>query len=142
MTALLLEVFNLFPQILRDLSGRRRSVIRLWESILLQEFLLVSLNLLLVLELLIDHLLQLSLKFYLHYSHVRRHNMPQFLLYGQFGSQGVQEWLHLHKVLHVGDGQLLDRHLSLKVNCLIFVNRFVTQLNHVCVLGIIVFLII
>ena len=75
MATLLLEVFDLFPKILRNFCCRCCCMVSLREAILLQEFLLVYLDLLLILEHLIDYLLQLSLKFYLHYSHLRWHYM-------------------------------------------------------------------
>lgn len=142
MTAFLLKVFDFFPQILWNLSGGCGGMICLREAVLLQEFLLVTLYLLLILKHLIDHFLELSLKFHLHHAHIGRHDVPQFLLNRKFLRKGVHQRLHFHEILHVWDWQLLNGQLTLKVNCLIFVDRFVTQLYHIRVLGIIVFLII
>jgi len=103
MTSFLLKVFDFFPQILRNLSGGCGGMIRLREAVLLQEFLLVSLYLLLILKHLIDHFLELSLKFHLHHAHIRRHDVSQFLLNGEFLRKGVHQGLHFHEILHVWD---------------------------------------
>ena len=103
MTALLLKVFDFFPQILWNLSGGCGGMICLWETVLLQEFFLVSLYLLLILKHLIDHFLELSLKFYLHHAHIGRHDVPQFLLNREFLRKRVHQGLHFHEILHVWD---------------------------------------
>lgn len=72
---LLLEVFDLLPERCGDLSGGRGRMVRLGEPVLREELLLISLGLLLALEHLVDHLLQLAFELYLHGSHVRRHDV-------------------------------------------------------------------
>ena len=114
----------------------------LGQSIGLQELLLLSLALLLLLKLLVDHFLELGLQLDLHYAHLGGHDVAQLLLNCKLGLDVVEGRLQFDEVLAVGLRHLLNRDLSVEVDGLVLVDGLVSQLAHLDVLGVVVVLVV
>ena len=86
------------------------------QAIIRKELLLVSLRLLLDVKLLINDFHELLLELILQGSHLRRHNVLQFLLNGQLHlSYVVEGGLELDEVLQVRLRDLIERGLPIEV---------------------------
>lgn len=108
MASLLLEVFNLLPKVLRDLSRGRGRMNGLREPVLGEEFLHLGLLLLLALELTIDDLLELLLDLHLHGADLGRDNVAKLVLNGKLALKVLHYSFELHKVLGSGCCHLFD----------------------------------
>ena len=142
MASLLLEVFNLLPKVLRDLSRGRGRMNGLREPVLGKEFLHLGLFLLLVLEMTIDDFLELLLDFYLHGTDLGRDNVAKLVLNGKLALKVLHNSLKLHKVLGSRSRNLFEGQLFFKVDGLVLVYGFVSKLNYVGILGVEIILVV
>ena len=142
MASLLLEVFNLLPKVLRDLSRGSGRMNGLREPVLGEEFLHLGLFLLLALELTIDDLLELLLDLYLHGADLGRDNVAKLVLNGKLALKVLHDSFELHKVLGSWSRNLFDGQLFFKVDGLVLVYGFVSKLNHVGILGVEILLVV
>ena len=109
MATLFLEVFNLLPEGLRDLSGGSGRMNGLRKPALSEEFFHLSLFLLLVLKLSIDDFLKLLLNLDLHGTDLWWDNMAKFVLNGKLALKIFHDSLKLYKVLGSRSGNLFYR---------------------------------
>ena len=109
MATLLLEVFNLLPEVQRDLSSGSGRMNGLREPVLGEEFLQFGFFLLLVLKLSIDDFLELLLDLDLHGTDLWGDNMAKFVLNCKLALKVIHDSLKLHKVLGSRCCNLINR---------------------------------
>lgn len=141
-TALLLEVFDLLPQLWRDLGGGSDCVESLREAVVLQELAQILLVLGLFLVFLVQDLLKLSFEFVLHGSDLGWDDVSELVLNRHLGLDVVECWLKLDKVLQVRLGDLVNGRLTLEVDRLVVLNGLVSQGRDLSVLFVEVILIV
>jgi len=92
-TPLLLEVFNLLPEVLGDLGGGGGRMNGLGEAVLSEEFLDFGLLLLFGLELAVDDLLEFLLDLHLHGTDLGRDDVAKLVLDGKLALKVLHDGL-------------------------------------------------
>lgn len=117
--ALLLEIFDLGPQLVWNLGSRGQTLDRHGQVHLLQESIQLVVALLNFIELLGDDTLQNVLQLILHLTHCWGHQVSEQVVDGWLSVDFGGDIHHLHEVVRVGSGALISLHDSVVVDTLV-----------------------